>query len=34
MTFVLLPVLPNRPLDPFGSFNPFELWLMTVSIAA
>jgi uncharacterized membrane protein (DUF4010 family) len=34
MTFVLLPVLPNRPIDPFGAFNPFELWLMTVSIAA
>lgn len=33
MTFVLLPILPNRPLDPWGAFNPHELWLMTVLIA-
>jgi len=34
MTFVLLPVLPNRTVDSYGSFNPHELWLMTVLIAA
>jgi uncharacterized membrane protein (DUF4010 family) len=34
MTFLLLPVLPDRTIDPFGAFNPHELWLMTVLIAA
>ena len=33
MTFVLLPVLPREPIDPWGSFNPYELWLLTVLIA-
>jgi uncharacterized membrane protein (DUF4010 family) len=33
MTFILLPTLPDRPLDPWGTFNPHELWLMTVLIA-
>jgi uncharacterized membrane protein (DUF4010 family) len=34
MTVLLLPILPNRALDPLGLFNPFELWLMIVLIAA
>lgn len=34
MTVILLPLLPNRPLDPFGALNPFRLWLMTIMIAA
>jgi uncharacterized membrane protein (DUF4010 family) len=34
MTFILLPLLPNRPLDPWSALNPYELWLMTVLIAA
>jgi len=34
MTFVLLPLLPNRTVDPWGAINPFELWLMTILIAA
>lgn len=34
MTFILLPVLPNRAIDPLGAINPFELWLMTIMIAA
>lgn len=34
MTFILLPMLPNRAIDPWGVINPFELWLMTVLIAA
>ena len=34
MTFVVLPNLPNRPLDPWGAFNPYELWLITVVLAA
>jgi len=30
---VLLPILPDRTLDPWETFNPHELWLMTVLIA-
>ena len=34
MTFILLPILPNRAVDPWDAINPYELWLMTVLIAA
>ena len=34
MTVVLLPVLPNRAVDPWNAVNPYEIWLMTVLIAA
>jgi uncharacterized membrane protein (DUF4010 family) len=34
MSFILLPVLPNRAIDRWGAVNPHELWLMTVLIAA
>ncbi|WP_176083614.1 MgtC/SapB family protein [Martelella sp. HB161492] len=34
MTFVALPLLPDHPVDPWGAFNPFTVWLMTVMIAA
>jgi len=34
MTFILLPLLPNRTVDPWGAVNPYELWLMTIMIAA
>jgi uncharacterized membrane protein (DUF4010 family) len=34
MSFVVLPVLPNRPLGPYGVVNPYELWLLTIAIAA
>jgi uncharacterized membrane protein (DUF4010 family) len=34
MSFILLPVLPDRAIDPWGAVNPFVLWLMTVLIAA
>lgn len=27
---VILPLLPNRPLDPFGLLNPFTLWRLAV----
>jgi uncharacterized membrane protein (DUF4010 family) len=30
MTLVLLPVLPDRTLDPWGALNPHQIWLMTV----
>lgn len=34
MTFILLPLLPNRTIDPWGLINPFETWLLTIMIAA
>jgi len=34
MTFVVLPVLPNRTIDPWEAFNPYDLWLITVVLAA
>jgi len=30
---VILPLLPNRALDPFGLLNPFQVWLMVVFIS-
>lgn len=32
MSFVLAPTLPDRPIDPWGAVNPYELWLLTVLI--
>lgn len=32
IAFVVLPLLPDRPLDPWGLFNPFRLWLLFVLI--
>lgn len=34
MTAIGLPLLPDRALDPWGGFNPFEIWLFTVIVAA
>lgn len=34
MTVVVLPLLPNRAVDPWGGINPWEIWLFTVLIAA
>ncbi len=34
MTVVLLPVMPDRPIDPWGALNPFQIWLMTIMVAA
>lgn len=34
MTFIALPLLPRRAIDPYGAVNPYELWLMTILIAA
>lgn len=34
MTFLLLPILPNRPIDPWNTINPYEIWLLTILIAA
>jgi uncharacterized membrane protein (DUF4010 family) len=33
MTFVLLPVLPNRTIDPWSAINPHQLWLLTILTA-
>jgi len=33
MTFVVLPLLPDKMIDPFGVFNPHKTWLMVVLIA-
>ncbi|MBX9591234.1 MAG: DUF4010 domain-containing protein [Hyphomonadaceae bacterium] len=34
MTVILLPILPDRELGPFGALNPHEIWFMTVLVAA
>ncbi|MDR5651476.1 MgtC/SapB family protein [Ruixingdingia sedimenti] len=34
MTAIVLPLLPDRALDPWGGFNPHEVWLFTVLVAA
>ena len=34
MTFIALPLLPNRAIDPWQAINPHEIWLMTILIAA
>jgi len=33
MTFLLLPVLPDRAVDPWGAVNPHEIWLLAIMIA-
>jgi uncharacterized membrane protein (DUF4010 family) len=33
MSFLLLPVLPNRTIDPWDAINPAEIWLLAVLIA-
>lgn len=32
-TFVVLPLLPNRTVDPWDSINPFSLWLLVLLIS-
>jgi uncharacterized membrane protein (DUF4010 family) len=34
MTFLLLPILPNAPIDPWNTINPAEIWLMAILVAA
>lgn len=34
MTFLMLPILPNRTIDPWNVVNPYEIWLLTILIAA
>jgi len=33
MSFIALPLLPDRAIGPYGAFNPYELWLLTIAIA-
>lgn len=33
LAFVILPLLPNRTLDPFQVLNPYMLWLLVVFIS-
>jgi uncharacterized membrane protein (DUF4010 family) len=34
MTFLFLPILPTRPVDPWGVLNLSEIWLFAIMIAA
>jgi uncharacterized membrane protein (DUF4010 family) len=34
MTFLALPLLPNRTIDPWNAVNPAEIWLLAIIIAA
>ena len=34
MTFIALPLLPDRPIGPFGGVNPTEIWLIAIVLAA
>ena len=34
MTFLILPMLPDRMIGPYQLFNPYKTWLMAVIIAA
>ena len=33
-TFIALPLLPNRTVDPWGALNPYELWLLVILISS
>jgi len=33
-TFIALPLLPDRPLDPWSALNPYRLWLLVILIAS
>jgi uncharacterized membrane protein (DUF4010 family) len=33
-TFIVLPLLPNRTLDPWGALNPYTLWLLVLLISS
>ena len=34
MAFLLLPLLPDRALDPWGALNPAQLWIIATLLAA
>lgn len=33
-SFVVLPLLPREPIDPWGAIRPYELWLLVILISA
>lgn len=33
MTFVILPILPDEPIDPMGMINLYRIWIMVVLVA-
>ena len=33
-SFVVLPLLPTHPIDPWGALVPYKLWLLVVLISA
>jgi len=33
MTFIVLPILPDDPIGPYGGVNPREVWLMAIVLA-
>jgi uncharacterized membrane protein (DUF4010 family) len=32
-TFIVLPLLPDEPIDPWGAIEPYSLWLLVILIA-
>lgn len=34
MTFLLLPILPDRTVDPWDALNPAKIWILAIFIAA
>ncbi len=32
-TFIILPVLPDKPVDPWGALNPSKMWLLVILIS-
>lgn len=33
LTFIVLPVLPNRDYGPYGALNPYEIWTIVVLVS-
>jgi uncharacterized membrane protein (DUF4010 family) len=33
-TFVVLPLVPNRPMGPYGALNPHSIWILVVLVMA
>ena len=33
-TFIALPLLPDRAIDPWGALNPYSLWLLVILISS
>ncbi|HSE42870.1 MAG TPA: MgtC/SapB family protein [Acidobacteriota bacterium] len=33
-TFIVLPVIPNKPIDPWEAINPYKMWLLVILISS